>query len=504
MQSLDAIMTVPVADPLESILKMCAATAPKPWYPKLFCQENGVLRDSLDPPLERLRLGGLIQLTEWMEGAGQGYALTPAGRRALESPRDLDRLRGDKPIIPNGAVRPVSRLREGDPTTYDRGEAVREALINEITPYVTYTLLTANVVWFFYGLQVAQAQGIRAGDFIAGSDIGILRKIGAIDGSYLVSGDWRQWGRLLSCCFVHGSIWHLGMNMLGLYWVGPLVERMWGSLRFGVIYMIAGLGGSCAMVITGPQNVGAGASGAIWGMMTALAAWIILNRGSLPPPLVSAWLRQLLFLLVLNVAIGFVPNVSMAGHLGGGAVGAIAAILLHYQRFGKGMWRWLGIIALVVLPIVCVGTVAQASRVDKRWNALFGEKERQEMNEQLLPAARKVEQNTEAAYLGQVKAVWMKHSTRRTPEEVNQALTKMDEMRTDLTEVANRFRAAGPYRSTRIEDARQTQVQLLEAWTKLLDLSERSLKENEDKEGDLVHQEEQLSELKDQWRRLVN
>ena len=110
-----ASVTFPGTDPLESILRLCAGTAPKPWYPKLYCQESGVARDSLDVPLERLRLGGMIQLTEWVEGAGQGYALTPAGRRALESPRDLDRLRGDKPLIPNGAARPAARSRSRSP-----------------------------------------------------------------------------------------------------------------------------------------------------------------------------------------------------------------------------------------------------------------------------------------------------------------------------------------------------------------------------------------------------
>jgi hypothetical protein len=63
-----ANMTNLGTDPLEAILRLCAAAAPKPWYPRLYTEETGVSRDSLDPHLERLRLGGLIQLTERAAG----------------------------------------------------------------------------------------------------------------------------------------------------------------------------------------------------------------------------------------------------------------------------------------------------------------------------------------------------------------------------------------------------------------------------------------------------
>src|SRR6516225_6026075 len=155
-----ASVTFPGTDPLESILRLCAGTAPKPWYPKLYCQESGVARDSLDVPLERLRLGGMIQLTEWVEGAGQGYALTPAGRRALESPRDLDRLRGDKPLIPNGAARPAARTREGEPTTYERGETIREALLTPPNPFASRFILALNVIVFVFGFYLANQRGL--------------------------------------------------------------------------------------------------------------------------------------------------------------------------------------------------------------------------------------------------------------------------------------------------------------------------------------------------------
>jgi membrane associated rhomboid family serine protease len=365
-------MNSPVIDPLETILRLCSEAAPKPWYPRQYAEEAAIPRDALDPPLERLRLGGLIQLTEWVEGRGQGYALTPAGQRALQNPRDLERLRNALSVPLNNQAKPASRPREGDPATYERGETIRDSLLNPTTPWVTYTLLAANILWYLYAMRLAQAQGVDPGTFIAhDTPTAILLKTGAIHGSFLVSGDKWQWGRLLACCFVHGSLLHLGMNMLGLYWVGPLIERMWGHVRFLAIYFIAGLGGSCVMLLNDPNVLGVGASGAIWGIMTSMAAWIILNRQFMPPSLVSNWLRQLLLLFVLNLGIGFVPGISMAAHLGGGAFGAAAAVLLNIQRFGRSVWRWLAFAGVLAVPILCLGALAAVISLDPRWKAVM-------------------------------------------------------------------------------------------------------------------------------------
>ncbi len=76
-------------NPLESILRLCAAKAPDPWYPSGYAKETGTPRDSLDPYLDQLRMAGLVRLTDWVSGHGQGYALTPAGEDVLKNPRQL-------------------------------------------------------------------------------------------------------------------------------------------------------------------------------------------------------------------------------------------------------------------------------------------------------------------------------------------------------------------------------------------------------------------------------
>ena len=44
--------------------------------------------------------------------------------------------------------------------------------------------------------------------------------------------------------FVHGSFWHLFGNMFALFIFGPMLERVWGSQRFLLFYLVTGLGAS--------------------------------------------------------------------------------------------------------------------------------------------------------------------------------------------------------------------------------------------------------------------
>ena len=70
----------------EALLRLCALAAPKPWHPRLYARESGVPRDSLDSPLNDLRLAGLVRLTDWEKGSGQGYVLTEQGEEMLKNP----------------------------------------------------------------------------------------------------------------------------------------------------------------------------------------------------------------------------------------------------------------------------------------------------------------------------------------------------------------------------------------------------------------------------------
>src|SRR4051794_14204257 len=93
--------TVP---PLDEILRLCAAAAPQPWYPSPHAQAAGIPRDNLDAPLEKLRMSGLIRLTDWVQGRGQGYVLTPEGEQVVRDPRHMAQIRAGQVPRPQPAV----------------------------------------------------------------------------------------------------------------------------------------------------------------------------------------------------------------------------------------------------------------------------------------------------------------------------------------------------------------------------------------------------------------
>src|SRR5438105_660815 len=102
-------MATPVLLTLDSLLRLCADADPAPWYPSLYAKEAGIERDSLDEPLARLRLAGLVRIVDWQPGKGQSYAPTDAGQTILANPRALARLRaGDVPDTPT-TTRPAGQ-----------------------------------------------------------------------------------------------------------------------------------------------------------------------------------------------------------------------------------------------------------------------------------------------------------------------------------------------------------------------------------------------------------
>jgi membrane associated rhomboid family serine protease len=355
------LMMTPGPDPLlESILQQCAEKAPHPWYPSAYVQTSGVSRDRLDPYLDQLRMAGAIQLTEWMQGQGQGYVLTERGAGLLQNPRLRARLRqGEVPIINSSRQSQAPT----DSSPWERGEATRAALTQPIVPRVTFLLIGINVVWFMAGLVLAMKQEVPLNQFIFGSTERILEETGAVSGAdvYLKG----QWLRLLTCCFVHVGLLHLAVNMYSLYIIGPLLEQLWGSWRFLGLYLIAGIGGSCGMLLDQPLTRGAGASGALWGVMASMFTWLLLNRRVLPPALVSMWQRQLLFTFLLNLFITFnVANISKGAHFGGGLVGLIAAIPMDYLRFGNRVQKWVAGVTLALIPVICILAVLRSFRTN--------------------------------------------------------------------------------------------------------------------------------------------
>ena len=78
-----------------------------------------------------------------------------------------------------------------------------------------------------------------------------------------------EYWRLFTAMFLHIGLLHLFFNSYALYLYGPAVEKLFGKVKFLVIYIVSGLMGSLLSYLFSP-NPAAGASGAIFGLMGSL------------------------------------------------------------------------------------------------------------------------------------------------------------------------------------------------------------------------------------------
>jgi membrane associated rhomboid family serine protease len=523
-------MADPASNLLEEILRHCETAAPNPWYPSEHARTAGIVRDSLDPYLNDLRMSGLIHLTDWVKDRGQGYLLTPRGQEVLKDRRALTQVRNGNLPRPIQESEPRSGS-SGEQNPWERGDSVRESLIASSPPTVTLLLIAANVLVFLYGMLLAQQRNVPLDQFLSNaSDPEVLLRSGSLSARNLARGEW--W-RLLTNCFVHIGLLHLFFNMYGLYVIGPLLERMWGHGRYLMLYLVSGLGGSCAVMIfkPGEMNAGhlipvnlAGASGAICGLMASAAVWVLLNRHALPRPVVSSLMRSIMINFLLIALISMFPHVSGAAHYGGAAAGAVFSLILNVERYGYGWRRVLAFLGLLLVPALSVGWLSWTMAKTDPWQRLIQrerqiqisrersaqqnhiEQELREFNEQYFP---KIEEKIRAAQKLFIKQpVILLNEPPKDPADpdVRRSKEALANERKELTTLAAQLQNAGPYEAAPLEKARQTGLQYLESWAKVLELTEELLQPGDDwlqRKEALEEQRRQLREVGERWRDLL-
>jgi membrane associated rhomboid family serine protease len=151
--------------------------------------------------------------------------------------------------------------------------------------------------------------------------------------------------------FAHEQIWHIGFNMLVLWFLGPQIEAVLGRARFLALYFASGLAGSvCVYWFSGEDTLTLGASGAIFGLMGALLVVAYKVRGDVQS--IVGW-------LAINAVFTFLfPGVSWQGHLGGFLGGVLVTGILVYAPKEQRQTVQVAGVTLVALALV----VATAAR----------------------------------------------------------------------------------------------------------------------------------------------
>jgi rhomboid protease GluP len=141
-----------------------------------------------------------------------------------------------------------------------------------------------------------------------------------------------EYWRLLASMFLHIGVVHVLVNGWALYQLGALFELLVGSGPMAVTYFAAGLSGSAASLwftlSSSPVSLSAGASGAIFGILGALIAFLLRRRDRLTP-MAKSLLLQLLFWAALNVFLGLSSaGIDNSAHMGGCAAGLLIGAFL--------------------------------------------------------------------------------------------------------------------------------------------------------------------------------
>jgi rhomboid protease GluP len=228
------------------------------------------------------------------------------------------------------AVLPKERRRGFRPQLAARAQFERALIAQSPRTPVTLGLIGLNFLIFL--ATVAAGAGI----FVPGGTVQVAW--GSNFGPYTTDGEW--W-RLLTSLFIHFGVLHVVFNMWALAIFGPLLERLYGSVNFLLLYLLAGIIGSLASISWQPAVNSAGASGAILGLMGALLAAQLRTRQTFPisvvRPLRNTTLAYLGWTFYSGFTIGGIDN---AAHLGGLASGfllgyAMARPVMGNRRYGK-------------------------------------------------------------------------------------------------------------------------------------------------------------------------
>lgn len=276
-------------------------------------------------PTHIVAVGGGPGVVQALQEAAEKKANVAFGFHHITDGSQLEHVTGDKLDVLVKASEILKHTEAPSPEVLRdaliRGNALvardqqAAATLHGQTP-VTYVLMVVCGLLACFGYAKADSAQLPYQEITA--------LLGATHSKLIAAG---QYWRLFTSTFLHWDLMHLGVNMLALYNLGRLLEPILGPRRFFILYSLSGLGASIVSTTLGPGRLSAGASGAIWGLMTAVLALVVFPRGVLPPLLlsrlkVSAWRP-----LVLNIMLSFIPGIDLLAHFGGGIFGFVLTAL---------------------------------------------------------------------------------------------------------------------------------------------------------------------------------
>jgi rhomboid protease GluP len=189
---------------------------------------------------------------------------------------------------------------------------------------VTYSLMFISTVVFLISLI---APKLEVSIYVAGA---------LHDYEIFVEG---QVYRFISSMFIHSGAMHIVMNMLSLYMVGQILEKLFRPLTYLSIYFVTGIFGSLLFLYINTDGQAVGASGAIFGIFGALAGFAWVHRKTMHDEFMR-FIQSFGMILLINFALGLaIPEIAMSAHIGGLITGIISGIIM--AKYPNYLWAYL-------------------------------------------------------------------------------------------------------------------------------------------------------------------
>ena len=205
--------------------------------------------------------------------------------------------------------RPEEELKEEQTSPEERAEK----------QVISYRMIQGkpNVTWVLIGFTavIYLVQAITKWQY----GVDIPMKYGAKISPYITYR--HEYWRLITPVFIHASITHILFNMYSLFALGPSLENYYGHWNFLRFYLICGFSGNVFSHVFAPKTVSVGASTALFGLVGAQVMFLYKNRRILRN--YKSALRNIGFVLVVNLMLGLSGGIDNWGHLGGLAGGLL-------------------------------------------------------------------------------------------------------------------------------------------------------------------------------------
>lgn len=226
----------------------------------------------------------------------------------------------------NGIVDVLEMTEELNKKTIKEDNELAKIFLKKDQPIVTYSIILLNIIVFMLSLL----------------DYNMIINCFA---NYYVNVKNGEIYRLLTACFVHANFLHIFFNMYALYYIGPMVEKYYGKLKYLLIYLGSGIMGSLFSVVLS-NNVSIGASGAIFGLFGSMLYFGYKYRATL-----DGFVRSgIIPVLFINLILGFiVPNIDVYGHIGGLIGGLLLSYIVGVYRKCKKKNTINGLIIITIL-----------------------------------------------------------------------------------------------------------------------------------------------------------